>query len=61
MLIPNPHPCRDLILNENLLQFSWGELTMKYPDTVNSGHASEQGHVEAYENVLTKLKENGWV
>ena len=61
MLIPNPHPCRDLILNENLLQFSWGALTMKYPDTVNSGHASEQGHVEAYENVLTKLKENGWV
>ena len=54
MLITNSYMCRDLILNENLLQFSWGALTMKYPDTVNSGHASEQGHAEAYENVLTK-------
>ena len=60
MLIPNPYLYRDLILNENLMQLSWGELTMKYPDTVGTGHSSEQGHVEAYENVLIKLKENGW-
>ena len=60
MLVTNSYMCRDLILNENLLQFGWGELTMKYPDTVNTGHASEDGHVEAYENVLIKLKENGW-
>jgi len=61
MLIPNPHPCRDVILSENLLQFSWGELTTKYPDTIGSGHSSEQGHIEAFEMILKKLQENGWV
>jgi len=61
MLIPNVHPYQDLVLKENLNYLSWGELTTKYPDTVGSGHAGPQGHVEVYESILKKLQENGWV
>jgi len=60
MLVSNVYPYEDLVLKENLTYLSWGELTNKYPDNVNTGHASEQGHIEARELIIHKLKENGW-
>ena len=61
MLLPNFQAYRDIVLEQNKMHLSWGELTTKYPDTVGSGHASEHGHVEAFEMILNKLIENGWI
>lgn len=60
MLLPNIWAYDDTIADENKMQFSWGELTVKYPDTVGTGHASPEGHVEAFGMVVEKLKKNGW-
>jgi hypothetical protein len=61
MLLPNFQAYQDTVLEQNKMHLSWGELTMKYPDTVGTGHASEQGHIEAFEMILNKLIENGWI
>jgi hypothetical protein len=37
---------------------SWGSLTVKYPDTVNSGHTSPIGHIDTANRVIAKIKEN---
>jgi hypothetical protein len=60
MLLPHVEKYKDMVADENLQYLSWGELTMKYPDKVDTGHASEQGHVEAFEMILNKLQKNGW-
>ena len=51
----------DTILNQNKMYLSWGDLTVKYPDTLGTMHSSPQGHIEAFEMILKKLQENGWV
>lgn len=61
MLLPNPHAYKDLVADENLLYLSWGDLTFRHPDDVNTGHASAQGHIEAFETIMSKLQKNGWV
>ena len=60
MLIPNTEPYKDLVTAENIMRFSWGELALKYPDQLPSGHADEFGHIEAFNFILAKLKMNGW-
>lgn len=49
----------ELVDNKNYCKLSWGDLSLKYPDEVNTGHTSELGHIEAYEIVLSKLKMEG--
>lgn len=44
----------------NIVDFSWGQLSLDYPDDLPSWHTSAQGHVKAAEIVMTRLKENGW-
>ena len=44
----------------NLLDFSWGQLSLDYPDDLPSWHASAEGHKRAAEIVMARLKENGW-
>ena len=61
MLLPNPHSYNNLVLAENTLGLNWGELTLHYPDTVGSGHASPQAHQVAAAAISNKLKENGWI
>jgi hypothetical protein len=61
IMIPNIWTYLDTILNKNKMYLSWGELTMKYPDTVGSGHASPQGHIEARNMITHKLEQNGWI
>jgi hypothetical protein len=61
MMLPNIWAYTDTVIDENKMYLSWGELTMKYPDNVGSGHSSPQGHIEARDMILKKLKENGWV
>lgn len=61
MLLPNMWSYEDTVLEENKMNLNWGELTVKYPDTVGTGHSSPQGHIEAYNMILNKLQENGWV
>jgi hypothetical protein len=46
---------------ENLVDISWGQLSVDYPDDLPSWHTSAQGQRIAYEKVMNKLKENGWV
>ena len=60
MLIPNTEAYKDLINAENIMRLSWGEITLKYPDQLPSGHADENGHIEAFNFILAKLKMNGW-
>jgi hypothetical protein len=60
MLMPNPEQYKDIILSENLLRLSWGDITLKYPDQLPSGHADERGHTEVFDTILAKLKMNGW-
>jgi hypothetical protein len=60
MLLPWIELYKDLIKADNILRFSWGSITIDYPDEVDTGHASEQGHVVAYEMIMNKLQENGW-
>lgn len=55
-----PDPVYGIVQDENILQLSWGQVTLDWPDTVDSGHASEQGHIEVKSVLLNKLKENGW-
>jgi hypothetical protein len=45
----------------NLVDFSWGQLSLDYPDDLPSWHTSAQGHVKAAEIVMKRLKENGWI
>jgi hypothetical protein len=46
---------------ENLVNISWGQLSLDYPDDLPSWHTSAEGHQVAYEKVMEKLTENGWV
>lgn len=60
MLIPNTEPYKDLVAAENIMELSWGQLTLQYPDTIPTGHANEYGHERAFSLILAKLKMNGW-
>jgi len=44
----------------NIVDFSWGQLSLDYPDDLPSWHTSAQGHIKAAEIVMKRLKENGW-
>ncbi len=46
---------------ENLVELSWGKLSVDYPDEIKSMHSSPEGHKQAHDIVLNKLKENGWM
>jgi len=46
---------------ENLVEISWGQLSIDYPDDLPSWHTSAAGHRVAYEKVMTKLRENKWI
>jgi hypothetical protein len=46
---------------ENLVNVSWGQLSLDYPDDIPSWHTSAEGQRVVYETVMKKLKENGWV
>jgi hypothetical protein len=60
MLTQEPNEYANFMDKENLVELSWGELSIEFPDDLPSWHTSSQGHVKAYSMVLDKLKENGW-
>jgi hypothetical protein len=60
MLLPYPGMYINLMDESNTVQVDWGQLAVKYPDQIPSGHADERGHIEVFNTVLTKLKFNGW-
>lgn len=45
---------------DNLVTVDWGQLSVNYPDKVETYHTSPEGQYIAYESVLSKLQENGW-
>ena len=45
----------------NLVNISWGQLSLDYPDDLPTYHTSAEGHRVAYSKVMDKLKENGWI
>ena len=61
MLLPWLDAYTGLVKDENILAFNWGNITLEYPDDVNTGHASAQGHVLALEMIVDKLQKNGWI
>lgn len=60
MLTHEPNNYSKFMDEENLLWFSWGELSIEFPDDLPSWHTSSKGHIKAHDMVLNKLKENGW-
>ena len=45
---------------ENLVEISWGQLSLDYPDDLGTYHTSAQGHQAAAAAVMAKLKANKW-
>jgi hypothetical protein len=45
----------------NICELSWGQLSIDYPDDLPSWHTSAQGHRQAFELIMTKIKENRWI
>lgn len=45
---------------ENLVEISWGDLSLKFPDPLNSLHTSAEGHKIVFENIIRKLNQNEW-
>jgi hypothetical protein len=46
---------------ENLVDISWGQLSLDYPDDLPTWHTNAEGHCVARDKVMAKLKENGWI
>lgn len=46
---------------ENIVDVSWGDLSVEYPDDLPSLHTSAEGHKVAYQIVYKKLLQNGWL
>lgn len=55
-----PNAYANYIDRENLVEISWGQLSLDYPDDLGTYHTSAEGHRVAAEAVMAKLKENGW-
>lgn len=60
MLFPFPYLYNNFVDDYNRVEVNWGQLAKEYPDQIPSGHADENGHIEAYNYILAKLKMNGW-
>jgi hypothetical protein len=58
ILNENIDDLKSYIPNENLLNISWGKLSIKYPDDLKTLHMSHEGHKIVYETILTKLSSN---
>ena len=46
---------------QNLVNVSWGQLSLDYPDKLKTWHTGPNGHKAAFKTVLAKLKENRWL
>lgn len=55
VLVEDPE-LRDVIDKKNMCWMSWGQLSLKYPDELNTYHTSKEGHIEACNIVLDKLR-----
>jgi len=55
-----PNAYANYIDTTNLVEISWGQLSLDYPDDLGTYHTSAQGHQVAAQAVMTKLKENRW-
>ncbi len=55
-----PDSYANYIDRENLVEISWGQLSLDYPDDLGTYHTSAEGHQVAARAVMTKLKENKW-
>jgi hypothetical protein len=49
------------IPDNNLVELSWGQLSLNYPDDLKTLHTGPAGHKVAYQLVLDKLKKNNWI
>jgi hypothetical protein len=61
IVISDDSECFPYIDPINLCEVSWGKLSLKYPDKLNTYHTSEIGQHVAYTTILNKLHFNGWV
>lgn len=48
------------ISTENLVDVDFMKLSKQYPDDMGTMHTSSKGHIIVFDNVTTKLKQNGW-
>ena len=61
ILTHEPKEYAKFIDEENLVELSWGKLSVDYPDEIKSMHSSPEGHKQAYKIILAKLQQNGWI
>lgn len=59
-LADEPKEYAKFIEEDNLVELSWGKLSLEYPDDLPSWHTSSKGHEVAKNIIIEKLKENGW-
>lgn len=60
ILTHEPMEYAKFIDEENLVELSWGKLSVDYPDEIKSMHSGPEGHIKAHDIILDKLKINGW-
>lgn len=62
ILSHEPHMLTDYIDEENLCKLNWYELAQHYPDNMPPpGHTNQTGHEVAFNTVIQKFRDNGWI
>ena len=55
LVLTNDTEFNSYLPHENLVDISWGKLSLKYPDDLKTLHTSYEGHIEVYNTILSKL------
>jgi hypothetical protein len=61
ILMPELETYAAFIPEKNLVNLSWGQLSLDYPDDLKTMHTGPEGHKVACQLVIDKLKENNWI
>jgi|APSaa5957512535_1039671.scaffolds.fasta_scaffold04280_13 hypothetical protein len=60
LILTDDHIFNQFISSKNLVNVSWGELSIHYPDSLKSAHTGEAGHKIVFEKISEKMKINEW-
>lgn len=61
LILSNDYNFNNLIPKKDLINHSWGELSIKYPDTIGSLHADYPAHEHTAQLIIKRIKENGYI
>lgn len=61
MVIGSDPQFTDLIPPQDLVHHNWFDFSLRYPDTIGSMHASEEGHAVFAKTLIERVKQNGYL